>query len=127
MEIGKVDNIIQRGKSILIKDLSENDAVTYFHVRKTHLEEVVNQLWLSWQYFLSDPKGDVKIEMRNAVYHIKLLPTCFLQAYMTKTPTKENGIPLWTFHTGMSWAINFIIHAMNALEGLCLKAPEIFH
>ena len=44
MEIGKVDNIIQRGKSILIEDLSENDAVTYSHVRKIHLQEVGNQL-----------------------------------------------------------------------------------
>ena len=45
METGIEDNNIQWGKRILIEDLSEDDAVTHFCIRKIHLQEVANQLW----------------------------------------------------------------------------------
>jgi hypothetical protein len=62
METGIEDNTIQWGERILIEDFSEDDAVTYFHFRKVHLQEVANQLWQRLQCYLSGHKGAVKVQ-----------------------------------------------------------------
>ena len=44
METGMEDNTIQRGKRLLIQNLSEDDALTHFCFCKAHQQEVADKL-----------------------------------------------------------------------------------
>jgi hypothetical protein len=79
METGKEDNTTQWGKRLIIQDLSEDDALTYFYFCKVHLQEVADMLWLRLPCFLIGHRGSIKVN--NGTYSLPyetLLSPCTL-------------------------------------------------
>ena len=128
METGIQNNTIQWGKRILISDLSEDDAVTHFCLRKVHLQELANQLWPRLQHYLSGHKGAVNVQ--NGKYTLPYEILLLLVLYRFSSPgclRKDMESFFGICIARMSLSINFMIHAMRALGVLYLDNAEIFH
>ena len=105
METGMDDNSMQRGKKILIDDLSEDDAVTHFWFRKVHLQEVANQ------FYLSGHQGAVKIEnCKDSLPYETLLLLVLHRISRPRCLQKDMGSFFGICIARMSSAINFMIH-----------------
>ena len=128
METGIEDNNIQWGKRILIEDLSEDDAVTHFCIRKIHLQEVANQLWPRLPCYLSGHKGAVKVQNGKYTLPFETLPLLVLYRFSRPSHLQEDMELFFGIRIArMSSSIHFMIHAMHALGVLYLDNLEIFH
>ena len=58
------DHTIEWGKRVIIADLSEDDALTYFRFRKKDLQDLANKLWPRLMQSLGKDPGHVVVKNR---------------------------------------------------------------
>ena len=132
LEGGLEDSTIrwrQRHEGLLIREISEDDAIADFRFRKSHLQELADKLWPRLRQFLPGAGSPNLVVYENGNYSAPYETMLLMVLFRFSRPRriyKDMEAYFGYRRSKISASIKAMVHALHALSLRYLDNPAIF-
>ena len=119
-----------KGKRMIVKDLSDNDAIFYFRFRKKHLQEILGTIWPRMKDYFGETRDRGGIVFDKGRYCCPYEALLLMVLFRFSRPwrvRKEMEAFFGIRQSKISAAVHAMVDALHSLVVRYLDDPRIFH